>query len=223
MRFGRQVAGVCSVVLSLVGVTGCFPIPELPGTFEVATSTVDRVEAAKGSGPAGFADSAWSLSRKADPAEGGSAQQSDAPPGPYGGLLTGMGLDRPPVGERIFLVQFDEQGRMVEVAENRFFLADIYGATVPVGSSWVASTLPGVRFRSASYGVQVGDRVGIAIVVDVSLLGSYVGRAVLYAWGAVANDQLEGMFGYLLDLTGGGLRGLGMIADQYPVHGQQIE
>ena len=200
---------------------GCNTVPDLPGLFDVALSATDRMAAATGSGPAAFANSTWSLSRKADPFDAGNVADA-APPGPYGGILSGQGLARPPVGERIFLARFGANGEMQEVTENRYFLAEIYGETVRVGEAWNAAALPGVSFRSASYGTQNGDRVGLAVVVDVRFLNTFLGSAILYAWGRVDQDRLDGRFGYLLDFTGGAVAWLGTVADQYPVTGQKV-
>jgi hypothetical protein len=147
----------------------------------------------------------------------------EPPPGPYGGILSGEGLARPPVGERIFLIEFGPGGEMVEARENRFFLAQFYGSTVPIGEAWVNTTLPGVVFQSASYGLQEGDHYGIAVVVHVRFANFFLGRAILYSWGDIDGDGITGQFGYLLDFTEGVVSFLGTTADQYPVTGERIE
>ncbi len=111
---------------------------------------------------------------------------------------------------------------MTEVAENKYFLAKIYGTMVPVGGSWTSSTLPGVAYRSASFGLELDDRFGVAVVVHVRFGNFFLGRAVLYSWGTIADDVIEGQFGYLLDFTDGIVRFLGTVADQYPVKGNRI-
>jgi len=203
---------------------GCGSVPALPESFEVATSATDRVAADAGTGPASLADSVWSLARKADPSDADAdGSTASLPRGPYGGLLNGQGLERPPVGERMFLAHFGAQGELTEITENRFFLARIYGSRVPVGGEWNASNLPGIAFRSDSYGVQAQERFGLAAVVHVRFGNVFLGRAVLYSWGTVADDLIDGVFGYLLDFTDGLLSQLGAVADQYPVDGQRVE
>lgn len=201
--------------------TGCGGVPGLPTSLEVATSTMDTTEAAAGSGVAGLADSVWSIERVADPAQHGDADPPTS--GPYGGLLTGERLARPPVGERIFLIEFGPVGEFVEVRENRFFLPRIYGDTVEVGGDWAATTFGGVSFRSEPYGVEVGERFGMAVVVNVRFGNFFLGRATLYAWGTQADDQLAGTFGYVIDFTEGVVAFLGSRADQYPITGERIE
>lgn len=209
-----------AIVAASVALIGCGSVPALPETFDVATSATQRSDAQKGTGPAGLANATWSLARVADPNE---PEQEDAPPGPYGGILSGQGLARPPVGDRIFLIRFGQNGEMVAAEENRFFLAEFYGTDVPIGEEWSPTTLPGVVFQSASYGVQEGDHFGIAVVVHVRFANFYLGRAVLYSWGDIAADRIDGQFGYLLDFTEGLVSFLGTAADQYPVEGERVD
>lgn len=201
---------------------GCGSVPALPETFEVATTAEARVEVESGTGPIGFADSTWSITRVADPNEPDETAEEPTPPGPYGGLFNGQGLARPPVGERIFLVRFGSQGQMLEVTENRYFLADIYGGTIPIGGDWTPATVPGVQFRSDSYGTQTGNRFGLAEIVNVRLGSLFLGQAILYAWGTQADDTLTGTFGYFIDFTEGAVPTLGTIADQYPIEGGRV-
>jgi len=211
------------VALILFGpLAGCAVVPDLPTTLDVATTSEDRASAAKDSGPSTFANSTWSLARKAVPGEPPD-DNDDPPPGPYGGLLDGQALQRPPVGERIFLADFGPNGEMIRVRENRFLLPAIYGEEVVVGADWQDALLPGVFYQSASYGSQEGDQIGIAVNVQVRFNETFLGRAVLYAWGTVDGDTLDGQFGYVLDFTEGAVSFLGTIADQYPVDGVRVE
>lgn len=212
---------VINGMVALVTV-GCGGVPALPDTFDVATSATEKSEAEKDTGPIGLANSTWSLTRAADPDDSGDAADS-TPPGPYGGLLSGEALERPPVGEQIFLIEFGEQGQMVRASENRFFLPDFYGSDVPIGEQWSGTTLPGVVFNSASYGLEIGGRFGVAVIVHVRFGGFFLGRAILYSWGVQTDDTLAGTFGYFLDFTDGIVAGLGTVADQYPVTGQREE
>src|SRR5262245_22102944 len=216
----RRILLIARPLAFLVALTACSAVPEIPESLDVATSATDQSPAAPGSGPVALADSTWSLTRRADPDH--SSVDDAASPGPYGRLLSGQGLQRPPVGVRMFVARFGSHGEMVEITDNQYFLARIYGATVPVGGEWTAATLPGVHYRSASFGVQVADRIGIAVLVDVRYSDNYLGRAILYSWGALANDRIDGAFGYLLDFSGGALENLGMIVDQYPIDGQRL-
>lgn len=208
------------------GVPGCRTAPALSSSIEVALSKTTSQSAERGVGPAGLANSQWSIVRKADP---GPSSKSSAltmltppPPGPYGGFLSGQALKRPPVGEEIFVAQFGDEGQMTQVTNNRYLLASVYGQTIPIGTAWWNSSLPGVSYRSASYGVQDGDRVGLAVVVHVRFLQTFVGKAVLYSWGALSNDVIDGQFGYLIDFRDGALPMLGTIADQYPIEGRRV-
>ncbi|MCA9244769.1 MAG: hypothetical protein KDA32_12475 [Phycisphaerales bacterium] len=202
---------------------GCPLVSDLPDRFDVAISTAETREAAKDTGPASLAGASWRIFRKANPNET-PTDPSSAPRGPYGGLLDGGLLERPPGGAQIFVVEFAADGPMTAVRENKFFLAEIYGTEVPVGADWTPTVLPLVSYRSASYGVQVGERFGLAVVVQVRLGFSFVGRAVLYAWGTGDADRLEGMFGYLLDFTGGlGEALLGARGDQYEFFAERAE
>ena len=108
------------------------------------------------------------------------------------------------------------------ITENRFFLARFYGAEVPVGGERSPTTLPGVEFRSDSYGVDAEDRYGLAVVVHVRFGNVLLGTAVLCSWGTVVGEQIDGTSGYLLDFTEGAVPSLGTIADQYPVDGQRV-
>lgn len=210
------------VVAGLLSIAGCNAVPLLSESLSVAISTAARLDAPKGSGPAALANGVWSLSRKADSSDTANADGVSAPPGPYGGLLNGDALPRPPVGERIFLARFGPAGEMVRVTENRFFLPEIYGMEIPIGGEWTSATVPGVFFRSNSFGVQQSGRVGIAVHVQVRLGEVFLGRAVIYAWGTVSGGSLDGTFGYLLDFTEGAVSFLGTVADQYSVNGQRV-
>lgn len=222
MNAGFRWSHLCVCASLCVLAAGCGGIPELPETFDVATSATNRVTVEAGTGPASLASSEWSAARKADPSDAAQSANDAPPPGPYGGILDGDALPRPPAGERMFTVQFGPQGEILGVDENGYLLPDIYGPTIPVGSEWVATTLPGVSYRSASYGTQVGDRFGLAIVAQVRFLQVSLGQAVLYAWGTQTADTMNGQFGYLLDFTRGIVNSLGTIADQYPFEGERI-
>lgn len=219
MKTTLRAACFCLAAAGLFAAVGCGTIPALPESLEVAISATDRVAAGAGTGPASLAGRAWSIMRKADATLSSALSISPEPVGPYGGLLFGAALPRPPVGDRIFIVRFGPNGEMVEVDENRYFLAEIYGRTVPVGGEWAGTVLPGVFFQSASYGVQVGDRFGLAAIVNVRGGELFLGRATLYAWGTVVDGRIDGTFGYLIDFTGGVVPFLGTVADQYPIEG----
>lgn len=213
IRFALWRPLACLVLLLCVG---CGGVPELPDTFDVATSATEKSEAEKGTGPAGLTDSTWSLTRIPDP---DGEVDTDAPDGPYGGILSGDALERPDVGEQIFLVEFGDVGQMVNVAGNRFFLPQFYGDEIAITEEWHGTTLPGVFYNSASYGLEVAGRFGVAVIVHVRWGNFFLGRAILYSWGVQDADAINGTFGYLLDFTDGMVRGLGTIADQYPIEG----
>lgn len=222
-KFPFPALATCLASTVLVGLIGCGAIPQLPESLDVATTATETLEANADTGPVGLAGGVWSLSRVADPQGEPEEPADDAPPGPYGGLLDGDALKRPPVGERIFLVHFGESGAMELVTENRFFLPQFYGREVPVGEDWRAISLPGLAFQSKSFGVDTGERFGLAVVVHVRFGNAYAGRAVLYAWGTRDGDAIDGTFGYLLDFSGGLLAFVGTVADQYPVQGERVE
>lgn len=207
-------------VLAAVFVVGCGGVPGLPESFDVATSATEKSEADKGTGPAGLADSTWTLTRLPDP--DGTEGPDEQPRGPYGGLLSGDALKRPPVGEPIFVVAFGDAGQMVRVSGNRFFLPQFYGSEINISENWHRTTLLGVQYSSGSYGLEVGGRFGLAVIVHVRFGNFFLGRAVLYSWGTRNEDQITGTFGYLLDFTDGVVRGLGTIADQYPIEGIRV-
>lgn len=205
------------------GMAGCMGGTGLPEEFSVSTSATEKTPAAPQSGAARFVNSKWALFRVAE--EGEAPPTDDAAPrGPYGGLLDGGLLERPPASAQIFVVEFGDQGQATRVTENKYFLADIYGDTIGVGPQWRPTTLPFVRFRSAPYAVEVNDRFGLAVNVRVELLSMYVGRAVLYAWGTGDDERLDGQFGYLLDFEGGiGDVLLNTTGDQYPFFATRVE
>ncbi len=194
---------------------GCPTATAPPDTFDVAVSATDKRSVARDTGPAELANSTWALFRKADPDE--STTASDSAPGPYGGLLNGGLLARPPAGTQMFVADFGDVGQLTTIRENLYFLADIYGTEIPVGGSWSGSSIPGLEFRSASYGLQLGDTFGLAIVVNVRLNQTFVGRAIIYSWGTIASNEIDGTFGYLLDFSDG-IGGLFLETggDQYP-------
>ncbi len=212
---------IASTVVALY-LTGCGGVPALPESFDVATSATDKSQAAKDSGPPGLASSTWSLERLPDPNDSGADASDSTPSGPYGGILNGDALERPPVGERIFLVEFGDQGQMTHVTENRFFLPQYYSDEISIDSDWHQTTLPGVVYNSASYGLEVGGRFGLAVIVHVRLGNLFLGQALLYSWGTQDADTINGAFGYLLDFTDGIVPSLGTIADQYPIVGERV-
>jgi hypothetical protein len=222
MKYMNSRAGVFVWLIPVLLAGGCGSVPALPDSLNVATSATEKSEAAKDTGPPSLANSSWSLARLPDPENGGNDNTDSAPPGPYGGILGGDALERPPVGERIFLIEFGNVGQMVHVTENRFFLPRFYGSDVTISEQWHGTSLPAVTYNSASYGLEAGGRFGVAVVVHVRFGNLYLGSATLYAWGTMETDTIAGTFGYLLDFTDGIARGLGTIADQYPIEGERV-
>jgi len=208
---------VCATVISCL--TGCGSVPAIPESFDVAISTTEKATANVNTGPEGLLGITLSLSRPAPTVVGTEPRDTSNALGPYGGILSGQGLTRPPEGEEIFQVAFlGENAAMSEVTRNRFFLSQFYGETIPVGGGWISTTLPGVSYKSASYGVQQDGRFGSTVVVHVRLGNLYVGKAILYSWGGITGEQPSNVtFGYLLDFTGGLLEFVGKVADQYSV------
>lgn len=199
---------------------GCPTATAPPDTFDVAVSATEKRTVPRDTGPRDMANTTWALFRKAEADEAPAI--TDAAPGPYGGLLNGGLLARPPAENQMFLADFGAAGEITAIRENLYFLAEIYGAEIPVGGSWSASSIGGLEFRSASYGLQLGDTFGVAIVVNVRLNQTFVGRATIYAWGRIASNQIDGTFGYLLDFSEG-IGGLFLSSggDQYPFYAIQ--
>ncbi|MEW6252282.1 MAG: hypothetical protein AB1716_16710 [Planctomycetota bacterium] len=215
-----------ALLTGLLGLTagGCPMVPALPPEFEVAISATERRAAPIHSGPPNLANSTWEGARVGVPGEEEPPPPAEAPPGPYGGLLSGGVLPRPPVGEPMFRIHFGDDGRALRVSENRYVLPDIYGSEIPIGVGWIPSTLPGFEFQGVSYGLAVGNRIGLAILAQVRSGPTFVGEAIVYAWGTVNGNQIDGQFGYLIDLTEGAGRVLfDMTADQYPIRLTRVE
>lgn len=214
--------------LSLALLGGCPFVPDLPAEFEVALTAAEKQTAAQGSGPGLLAGTSWAAFRGPDPSAASSqldaAATGDAAPGPYGGLLDGGVLERPPVDVQMFRVHFGDNGRVTHISENRHFLPEIYGDEIAVGADWRATTLPAVQYRSATYGLAVGDQIGLAILAEVRFGQMFVGQALLYSWGKLSGDRIDGQFGYLLDFTDGiGQVLLSTSADQYPFYATRTE
>lgn len=212
--------------IRLVGVlpllTGCPAVEDLPAEFDVAFSATEKQSARRDVGPAEMANSTWAFFRAAETDQAGATVQKPVrqpATGPYGDLLGGGQLERPPVDEQIFRIEFGSQGQMINVRENRYFLPDIYGTEVRVGADWTSAALAGVEFRSASFGVKVGERIGLAVLVQVRLGNFKAADAVLYAWGTLAEQRIDGTFGYRIDFSQGVAAGLlSIVADQYPFY-----
>lgn len=209
------------LVLPLAGCLSAVP-DGIPDSLDVVLPAGQVQSAARDTGPALLADSAWDIFRKQDP-----NNPDDEPaggPGPYGGLLNGGVLDRPPVGEKIAQVAFDAAGRLIEIRENRYFLPEVYGATIVIDGTPDPAALPGMTFRSASFGVSVGNQFGVAVFVDVRAFGARVGNAIIYAWGTRTDDRIDGIFGYRLDFSNGlGDLVLDSAGDQYPIEALRAE
>lgn len=204
-------------VFCAIALVGC-GVPELPDTFDVAISAAEMVNAPRGSGAAAAAHATWTGFRGPDAKSG-----EKAAPGPYGGLLNGGILERPPVDGQVFIADFGAWGDITAIHENQYFLPQVYGDELEVGGDWAAATVPFMRFKSACYGVQIDDRYGLAVVVHVRLGPLYVGRAIIYSWGTIGEeDGIVGQFGYLLDFTDG-LADIVLDSggDQYPFYAVQ--
>jgi hypothetical protein len=215
----------CAFALSIaafLAAGGCPRVPDLPEEFEVALTAAEQRTALRNTGPEQFSGMTLEVIRTG-PADDAQAAGGPAP-GPYGGLLNGGLLERPPVGERMFLVEFDATGAAAQVRENRYVLGDIYGETINIGDAWVGTTVPGISFRSSSYGVTEGERFGLAIIAQVEINGLYAGRAVIYSWGTQTETGFDGQFGYLLDFSGGvGELLFDSGGDQYPVRATRVD
>lgn len=181
--------------------TGC----QSPGGADMLAVVLpqDRAQTvAVGSGPMLLANSTWAGFRIAEAGEEEDARAEVTPRGPYGSLLNGGVLDRPPAETQIFLADFGEDGSFTAIRENRYFLPDIYGETMPVDGKVHNASIPGLQFRPVSFGVSEGDEVAMAVVVDVTMIGLRAGTATIYAWGTVEGDRLDGVFGYQIEFVG---------------------
>jgi hypothetical protein len=70
-----------------------------------------------------------------------------------------------------------------------------------------------------SFGVEAAGHIGYVVFVQVRLGSLYVGKAMIYTWGTVAGDRIDGQFGYVLDFTGGIAENvLTTGGDQYPIY-----
>lgn len=195
----NKFVALCHLVIMACSVAtlGCQPL-ELPDSFEVAISGTQKLTGIKGAGIADAANGTWTGRRGPDAKSDGKAA-----PGPYGGLLNGGILERPPVEGQIFVADFNSEGGIIEIRENKYFLPQVYGETLEIGSDWARSRVPFIRFKSASYGVQQEDKYGLAVLVHVRLGPFYVGRAIIYSWGTSDPTLVSGQFGYLLDFEKG--------------------
>lgn len=220
MRFAPSSGLFGFAIFSAAVVCGC-SVPDLPGSFEVALPAGVSQVAQRGSALPAAAGVAWQAFRKADPAP--TATVDKATPGPYGGLLDGGFLERPPVDGQIFIAEFDEEGRVVATRENKYLLPEVYGEDIRIGGDWQPARIPLLDFKTAEYSVQVDDKYGIAILVHVRFGPLYVGRAIIYSWGTVLDQGADGQFGYRLDFENG-LAGLILesTGDQYPFYATEV-
>jgi len=220
VRTGRALA-LATLTLPLLGCLSAVP-DGIPETLDVVLPAGQVHPAARDTGPALLADSGWELFRTEDPDNPG--DEPAGGPGPYGGLLEGGVLNRPPVGEKIARVTFDASGRLVQVQENRYLLPEVYGRTITIDGTAGATALPGLTFRSASFGLSINDQFGVVVYVDVRAFGARVGHAIIYAWGTRREDRIDGIFGYRLDFSNG-LADLVLdsAGDQYPVEALRVE
>lgn len=231
---------------------GCGALPPLPETVSLPISETETVEAAIGTGPALLANSVWDITRAADSYEprptgylvGRALSRAVLASRNYAAnkrprtpvLGAGLSADaaantqarldyfpRPDVGETIFVVHFGPQGEMIEVTENEYLLPRLYGTEVAIGGRWVPTPLPGVAFRSESYGLADGDRYAVAARFQVRFLACPLATALVYSFGELTGDLSEGKFGYRIDFTNGILPFLGRLQDEYPAMGERIE
>jgi len=115
-------------------------------------------------------------------------------------------------------VHFGDQGRATQATENAFYVPQFLGETITIdGQLQQAAPLPVLSYAAASYGTEEGNRVGIALRVEVRFFGIPSAQAVVYAWGPLDGDRIEGVFGYSADITPLLALLLGSGADQYPV------
>ncbi|MBI2435500.1 MAG: hypothetical protein HYV26_21820 [Candidatus Hydrogenedentes bacterium] len=215
MHISLAVARYTSLVLAVLALSGC-PLPEFPDAFDVAITGTEKHSAPRDTGPPTAANATWQAFRAPDPPK--------ALPGPYGGLLNGGILERPPVDAQIFIADFGPNGAITMVHENEYLLPSVYGREIPIGGDWQGATVPFMHFRTACFGLEMDGRYGVAIVVHVRLANQYVGRAIIYSWGTIGEERIDGTFGYLLDFTGG-LADilLNSGGDQYPFYAVPID
>lgn len=231
--------GVCAAA----GASGCGSLPALPATVTLPISHYGTADAEIGTGPLPLASSVWVLTRaedddyplgtgymvqrgliRADTAsrirrESGSVKAADAA---SADALRAY-FPRPDVGETIFVVHFGPAGEMIEVTENEYLLPRLYGAEVPIGGRWIATPLPGVAFRSESYGLAEGNRYAVAARFQVRLFNCPLAAALVYSYGEIDGDTSDGEFGYTIDFTDGVLRFLGKVEDEYAAIGTRVE
>lgn len=215
---------VVLVALFALPLAGCLSaVPDgIPESLDVVLPAGQVQSAARDTGPALLADSAWDIFRKEDPSNPGDDPAGG--PGPYGGLLDGGVLNRPAIGAKIAQVAFDAAGRLVEIRDNEHFLPEVYGQTIVVDGTADLAALPGMTFRSASFGVSIGSQFGVAVYVDVRAFGARVGNAIIYAWGTRNDARIDGVFGYRLDFSNGlGDFVLDSAGDQYPIEALLVE
>ena len=211
--------GISVMVLAVSLLTAGCPVAPAPlDTLDIVLPGAIKRTVAARTGPELLAAGAWAGFRKADGNEQ-SDLVADPAPGPYGSLLNGGLLARPPADTQIFILDISESGRVTLLRENAYFLPDLYGDSSVIDGTFLATTIPGVTYSLESFGVSVDDAIGLAIVSDVRFLGLPVGMAIIYAWGTGDAERIDGQFGYQLDFSNG-LGGLVLESggDQYPFY-----
>lgn len=231
--------GVCAAA----GAAGCGSLPPLPSTVTVPISHYDTVDADIGTGPLPLANSGWVLTRAEDDdyplGTGYLVQRGLIRAGTASRVRRDSGrikatdaasadalrayFPRPDVGETIFVVHFGPAGEMIEVTENEYLLPRLYGTEVPIGGRWVTTPLPGVAFRSESYGLSVGNHYAVAARFQVRLFNCPLAAALVYSYGQIDGDTSDGEFGYSIDFTDGVLPFLGKVEDEYAAIGTRLK
>jgi len=204
----------------VVALAGCFGPPNLPAELEVVLPNDVRRTAPADSGPELLAGQTWGFFRKPD-ADSPAGDDDSGDTGPYGGILGRGFLDRPEPDTLMFMAHFAADGHIERITDNSFYIPRLAGDDFDADGAFHAARFPGLQYASVSFGVSEEDRLGIAIAVDVRFLGLPVGTAVVYSWGTLAGDRIDGIFGYVTDFELAADLLLGSGGDQYPIYAER--
>lgn len=102
----------------------------------------------------------------------------------------------------MFVAQFDENGAIKALTQNRILGADIFGSTLYVDGQTHATAVSGLTYSAVAYGAENGSGFAVQARAVATFGGANLGNGKVNVVGWPNEGRLEGTFDYSFTVQG---------------------